>query len=1416
MKKIFIVTKKNEEKSTYESKTIVIFDDNKAPRIINYASDEDLLPVVNAAEENGFDILGQNGIKPAIESGLIQIVSFADKKAIDDLKANILKEEIKYLDFKEEVKEEIKKEIKEEISETEEENKITAKTTMFKPVVSNVDLPIDEREYADYLRLNILRSKNQIDKAGLSKIEQMTKYNEKVAEMEKARKDVIEANDKVKTLTRFNSSSLSGAIEDLNKKQKAYDDLAEKFRNELSEAIKKYTNSDVVVSKDVEDKKKVLSLENREVSVPSIKEEKVEMPTVEPVLKNETEEVPVIEEPTKKEVVELPAVVAPVEEKVEEAAKETPATVIPVETVKSEGSALDVEEPEEEIKDEALEAIVEKLEAQKEAALGDGALDAVVEEPKAEEEVIELPIEEKVEEISEDGALDVEEPKAEEVVELPTTEEKVEEEVVELPIEEKVEEEVVELPTTEEKVEEEVVELPIEEKEEVVELPVEEKEEIEEENISVEDKKDSEEISGPKHFNGEYVEESVKHGKHEAKAEEEKPGYALKKVEKEVVAKGVNPETDEEYDVELEDETIKAKTTSKLKKFFKAVGYVITTAVIAAGVHLGLDHFFGRKNNNNINVFPTEKTRLESSKSYFAPYPTPTADATLEPTATPTLKPTATPTLEPTAEPTAEPTVEPTLEPTAEPTAEPTVEPTAKPVAPVLNVSAVMANYVEAYNVPEATRNFLNQEEVLNFLSQYKNEDQLNEVLSALCYGYEANILTTKDGNFRMTEDGENYLTSFTHDFLCAKVVVNRYDARQMAAVFGGSNMSYEELINGFQSYTHTVRTYFMNAEEPLPFHYLTNNDKVATEELNKLQNKIIVVNQNRRLHTLTSTHTDDFISAVFDLYVVNDETLNMSEGAKTVGAAIVDAFCAMQAQVSNGEALYLHEDRGLAKAGINLADVDGHFTFEYPDKTHYEFTSLFDVMNHGYGDVNETAYRCLSQQEELLASLNAMQTLDLSNLNGAKETLMYSLYEEGLEGYAIAINNGNITDKLLDEILSVDPMLYDEVNAVKYSRDNKASNYVSFKETYEGVDRLLGISNRKTNNYSVLINNRRDSVMYYNDYTITSGKRYTKRPGGGYGRGGRPQNEETVTHVTETTTTTEKVEFEDLTPAEQTEALEQIEELKEQEEQEHQEQQEQIEETVAELQDGVAEGKTQEELEIIAEEGGITLDPDYQENMAEALEEQRQGEEKREQIEAEVEQHNKEEEEAARRREEEEKRKQDEERRKEEELIQKSEEIKEVAAPEQHEEVVVPQAEEIIVISDQGIDPLAEAPVVEEPVVEEPVVEQPVVEQPVVEQPAEQPVVEEPVVEQPAEEIPVVIVEPEQPAEIHEGTTYSEDHDGAIIDQTDDGRVDLEAGEEPYTGKLVRELKELRAMALEMNVDTEGLSLGKRFNGRA
>jgi len=529
-----------------------------------------------------------------------------------------------------------------------------------------------------------------------------------------------------------------------------------------------------------------------------------------------------------------------------------------------------------------------------------------------------------------------------------------------------------------------------------------------------------------------------------------------------------------------------------------------------------------------------------------------------------------------------------------------------------------IANYGSTYDVPAATMNFLMSAPVTEFLSQYKNPAQVTEVLSALCYGYEANILTTKSGNFRLDADGNTYLRSFTNDFLCAKVVVNGYTPEQMLAVFGDSDITYEQLMDGFKGYLNTVSLYGTTAVEPLPFRYLTNNNPTATNALNNLFSKLSVVNANRKAGTLNSLHTDAFIVAVDELFVQNDQSLGLTEGTKMVAAAMVDSYIYSQSQVANGEALYLHGDYGLAKAGLNLQAVDGHFAIVSRDGTAYHFTNLLDVVNYGYGDISAVDNRCLTEQQVLLENLSEMRNLANTNADTARISFANALYKNGLKDYALRVSDGKVTEDLLRQIEATNPALADEIEEYQAAVNSSAVPYVPFEVTVDGVDRLLGIKGY-TNDLATLHNIRRNMLYLYNDYEVVNGKWYTGGYGYGYGYGGISVPGPKVV----TTTKTEKVDYEDLTDDEKVEVQEQIEDLQQQEQQQHQEQLEQAEDGKDALREAVANGATQEQLEVIGSQYGIDVDPDYQANMSAALEAQQQGEELGEQLDQQYEQQN-------------------------------------------------------------------------------------------------------------------------------------------------------------------------------------------------
>lgn len=638
----------------------------------------------------------------------------------------------------------------------------------------------------------------------------------------------------------------------------------------------------------------------------------------------------------------------------------------------------------------------------------------------------------------------------------------------------------------------------------------------------------------------------------------------------------------------------------------------------------------------------------------------------------------------------------------------------------------------------------------MKFLSQYTNTNQVNEVLSALCYGYEANILTTKEGNFRLDEDGNHYLRSFTSDFLCAKVVVNNYTPEQMLSVFGNTNVTYEQIMDGFKSYLNTVSLYGTTATEALPFRYLTNNDAKTTEALNGLFDKLSVVNANRKAGTLNSYHTDAFIVEADKLFVQNDQSLSLTEGAKTVAAALVDSYLYSQAQVSNGEALYLHADYGLAKAGLNLQEVDGRFAIVSKDGTAYHFTSLLDVVNLGYGNEKLANSRCLSEKQLLMENLSEMHELTRNTSQNNITAFANILYQNGLKEYADEVSKGNVTPELLAKIESANPGLAEDIDDFEVSMRTSTSEYIPFQVTVNGVDNLLGIKGLQ-NNIATLHNIRRNMLYLYNDYDIVVGKRYTKdlinnSPSIGTSEIKVPKS--TVT----TTVTQEQVDYEKLTPTEQQQAQEQITQLQQQEKQQEQ----QWEEGKEELREAVAEGATQEELEDIADDYGITLDPNYQQNMQAALQEQAQGEKLAEQLD--------------------------------EEYARRNEEARRAAeerAAREAEEQAARKAEQESLINDASINGSTDNSQVNPDRVDTEAGEETYTE-------------EASIVSQ------LTALNKERATEIEQQSVTPG------LDQTDANRVDIEAGEEVYVPDYESQRAELTEMrdALTFTVDVDGLGL--------
>ena len=1071
-KKISIVNEYNQETKKWEIKQIVIFKEDGAPIISNFKGTNHLVTFVKIMEAKGYDIM-KDGLRKAINDGVVNVVSKSNDKEMSLLNAEILSEQIKY-----------QKEVKNEKKSVDEE----------KP---RIKLTKEDVELAEYFRKEILRANGMLPPVGQKEIEELAKTNERVAALEEARK-------------RLSEGKLSK--EEFEKIHNIYrDQLAAAIKNAQKEASKETTTEQ---AQKVEEPKK----ETKKIK---LAKEDVELA-----------------EYFRKEILRDNGMLPPVGQKeIEELAK-TNERVAALEKARELVNSNKLSK-------EAFQKLHDEYRLQLASAIKEASQKAEKEEveqakklPKEDAELIEYfrkeilrnngmlpPVGEKaIEELAKTNERVKNLENAKKMVANKEISEKTYEALrnaYRAQLAESIKRNSVNVEPTKAKVE------PVKAKVSTVSPKVAPEYAKETFAPKVENKKEKVSAVSPK-VTTDHVKETVKPSDVKSNDKVKTDDNNKIKINKEKSKKPVTAININETKNDDEIKTVpvgKEKFTVRVKKAWKKVVATVLAAAAVVGAALGIDKLI-KRNKNNSNITPT---------------PTVTHNQNVTPAPTPAQ-------------------------------------------VPVL-VNTVMTNYCNEYNVPANTRAFLGQQKVLNFLSQYKNESQLREAISALCYGYEANLLIDKNGNFKVDDQGNLYLCSFTNNFLCAKAVVNNYTPEQMLAVFGNTDVTYEQIMDGFKEYWRTVRTYSTVATEKLPFRYLTNSDVDATKALNGLFDKIIDVNVNRQNGTLTSEHTDNFIVAVDELFVQNDQGLKLTEGTKTIAAAIVDGYVAVQSQVANGEALYLHTDHGYAKAGINLKEVDGHFVIESEDKTAFEFTNLFDVVNHTYADANRYNSNCLREKEILLTNINEMHKLARETESNVRINFATLLYRNGMIDYANKVLDGNYSQDLLDRIENANPTLATEIDAFQRNLATAQSEYVPFNVTTNGIDELLGIKGLK-NNHIPFINKVREEALEAN-YTLVNGKWYTDEKG--YSRGWSGVGGTTTT----TTTHVEEVDYDDLTNEEKKEADKQKEELEKNQEEENKKREEEARRVAQEIVDGIQNGTmSDDEAMKKASDVGLIIEP--------------------------------------------------------------------------------------------------------------------------------------------------------------------------------------------------------------------------------
>ena len=530
--------------------------------------------------------------------------------------------------------------------------------------------------------------------------------------------------------------------------------------------------------------------------------------------------------------------------------------------------------------------------------------------------------------------------------------------------------------------------------------------------------------------------------------------------------------------------------------------------------------------------------------------------------------------------------------------------------------------YADRYNLPAATREFLFRADVVEFLSQFKNADQRNEVISALAFGYEMNYLTHTPGIFKQDSDKGYDLNSYCFDFMCAKAYVNGYTPEQMAVAFG-TVPTFEQLENGFHNFYNMLATYSINGTVTPPFRYLTNGETKDCKALNQLFHSLMIVNAHRKNNTLTSEDTDNFIVTCDKLYGRGSGTEFTTEGAAQLGMSIINGYNWGQANIAYGQALVLQKDHGTSRAGLKLsADENGHWEIDG-----FNYYDLFTQANRGWGNADDYNSRCYNYKQRMAQNLEKAREIANGNTGTVRESFAAKLEEyPELEKYAEIIRSGNYDQATLDAIYEIVsnnldkyPHFITDLNTfiIGHNSSKSSEDLVSIDKYAQEVDHFFGIGLRDDYDMGEVMSHYINQV-YQSGPTIT----FTDENGnviggnamtglgtstgiGGDDNGGPGIPVAPPAQVT-TTTTTQQVSYEDLTPAEQSQAQEQIQEQQQQEDEAWEEQIDHAQEVADEVTTQYHDGEmTQQEAQEALEQASITVDPHYFETMDQIHEEE-------------------------------------------------------------------------------------------------------------------------------------------------------------------------------------------------------------------
>lgn len=195
----------------------------------------------------------------------------------------------------------------------------------------------------------------------------------------------------------------------------------------------------------------------------------------------------------------------------------------------------------------------------------------------------------------------------------------------------------------------------------------------------------------------------------------------------------------------------------------------------------------------------------------------------------------------------------------------------------IANNAASTTNTVQNDEAEDVTQFDLEQASLDELLSKLPEEGLAKkEYQKVLSFCEQFNKIASQTGNFRLAEDGENYLEITAEEALYTSIVLNNYNEAQIREIFGARELDPEEVLKGFESVCEKVRIYSMNATEQTGLDMLIN-DENAKNFFHGTENAVAEFNRSVAADSVSSQFADKVLATAKDNF----------DQAKTVDPAV-------------------------------------------------------------------------------------------------------------------------------------------------------------------------------------------------------------------------------------------------------------------------------------------------------------------------------------------------------------------------------------------------------------------------------------------------------------------------------------------------------------------------------------------------